>query len=347
MIRNGIDLNIILTILKIMGIILLILLALVVVLASLVLFVPIRYQLQLHKNEDVNAKAKISYLFHIIHLSFEYCEKKATGKLRVFGIAVYDFFPSEEVKKKRQEKEHKKELKKEEKRKKKAKNQKKRKKRKVTPNKTKNKVSKCTNIENIENEKTEKIKIDESDCQNRKHKQIEERIEEQINEQINDQMEKMHIYDKVKLFFEKAVDKVKNIKYTISNFINKLKKGKTIFLWYVDLLSKEESKRAISKAKHQLRRLGNHIKPQVFQGNVQFGFEDPATTGDVFSKICMLYPFYFNHVIVVPNFEEQVFKGNLIMKGRIRMIVLLHIAWKVAFDDEIRKIYELCSNPDV
>ena len=344
MIRNGIDLNIILTILKIMGIILLILLALVVVLASLVLFVPIRYQLRLHKNEDVNAKATISYLFHIIHLSFWYCEKKATGKLRVFGIPVYDFFPSEEVKKKRQEKEKRNE----EKRKKKAQKQKKRKKRKTTQGKTKKKVSKSTNIE-IEikktdnNKKTEKRKIDENEYQIQRHKQI----EDQINDQINDQMEKMHTYDKVKLFFEKAVDKVKNIKYTINNFINKIKKGKRILLWYVDLLSKEESKSAISKAKHQLKRLGNHIKPQLFQGNVQFGFEDPATTGDVFSKICMLYPFYFNHILVVPNFEESVLTGDLIMKGRIRMIVLLHIGWKIVFDDEIRKLYELCSNPDV
>ena len=128
----------------------------------------------------------------------------------------------------------------------------------------------------------------------------------------------------------------------IINFINKVKHSKKVFLWYVELLSKEESKSAIRKAKHQLGRLWKHVCPQVFTGTVQFGFEDPATTGDIFSKICMIYPLYAGHVVVIPNFEESVFKGNLFLKGRIRMAVLLHIGWKVGFDEEIRNFYEIC-----
>ena len=149
------------------------------------------------------------------------------------------------------------------------------------------------------------------------------------------------------MFLEKIVDKVKNIKYTIINFMNKLKHGKELILWYWELLNTAESKCAIRKVKEQLGKLWKHIKPQVFQGNVQFGFEDPSKTGDVFSKVSLIYPLYAGHIVVVPNFQKSVFKGDLRMKGRVQVAVLLYIGWKILFDDEIRNLYEKCRNPEV
>ena len=61
----------------------------------------------------------------------------------------------------------------------------------------------------------------------------------------------------------------------------------------------------------------------------------------------MIYPLYAGHVVVVPNFEERVLKGDLFLKGRIRIVVLLHIGWKILFDEEIRKLYEMCTNPKI
>ena len=49
------------------------------------------------------------------------------------------------------------------------------------------------------------------------------------------------MYIKAKLFLEKVVDKVKNIKYTIINFINKIKHGKKVFFWFIFWLMNEVS----------------------------------------------------------------------------------------------------------
>ena len=352
--------GIVLTILKIIGIILLILLGLVIVLVSLVLFVPVRYQLQVAMDEDVNAKATVSYLFHVVHLAVTYSDKEPKGKLRILGIPVYNFFPSEEEKKKKEELERCKEEKRKKKmQKQKEKQRKKRKKNKKQSPKT-GKVKKDNVIEMEAKPQKKQSNLEKTDSQKQLSTSL-EKIEGnfitkiETSESSEETSEKTQgiwgkikdMYIKAKLFLEKVVDKVKNIKYTIINFINKIKHGKKVFFWYVELLSKEESKSAIRKAKHQLGRLWKHVSPRVFQGTVQFGFEDPATTGDIFSKICMIYPLYAGHVVVIPNFEESVFKGNLLLKGRIRMAVLLHIGWKVGFDEEIRNFYEMCTNPKI
>ena len=46
----------------------------------------------------------------------------------------------------------------------------------------------------------------------------------------------------------------------------------------------------------------------------------------------------------VAEFENNTFKGELFMKGRIRIATLLNIGWKIIFDKEIRNLYELCSD---
>ena len=364
--------SVVFTILKIIGIILLILLALVILLACLILFVPIRYQLQLQVDEAVDAKASVSYLLHLVHLTFAYSEKKPHGKLRILGIPVYDFFPSDEVKQKREEQEKRKEEKKRKKlQKQKEKQRKKRDKtKKVNQKKVKRKTTSQSQqqvqkkTETTQNKLSEKklseakpseksvssIKQIQIETQMAKIPELEEKTEEAketTTEKLAELWEKIKsTYRKVKVFLQKVVDKVKNFKYTIIEFYKKLKHAKETILWYVEVLSREESKRAIQKAKHQLGRLWKHVSPKTFQGSIQFGFDDPATTGDVFSKICMVYPLYASYIVIVPDFEKSVLKGDLFLKGRIRVATLLHIGWKIMFDEDIRNLYEICSNPE-
>lgn len=362
--------SVVLTILKIIGIILLILLALVILLASLILFVPVRYQLQLQVDGEVDAKATVSYLLHFVHLTLAYNEKKPHGKLRILGIPVYDFFPSDEVKQKREERKKRKEEKQRKKlQKQKEKQRKKRDKtKKVNQKKVKRKTTSQSQqqvqkkTETTQNKLSEKknseAKPSEKSVSSIKQTQLEIRMEKIPEEKTEEEQETKtgkltelwdkikNTYRKVKVFLQKVVDKVKNFKYTIIEFYKKLKHAKETILWYVEVLSREESKRAIQKAKHQLGRLWKHVSPKTFQGSIQFGFDDPATTGDVFSKICMIYPLYASYIVIVPDFEKSVLKGDLFLKGRIRVVTLLHIGWKIMFDKEIRKLYEICSNPE-
>lgn len=78
--------SVIVTILKIIGIVLLCILGLLVFLFLSVLFVPIRYSFQGEYKEDLYVKAKITWFLHILSLSFIYKEKEPVMKLRLLGI---------------------------------------------------------------------------------------------------------------------------------------------------------------------------------------------------------------------------------------------------------------------
>lgn len=332
--------SVVLTILKIIGIILLILLGLVLLIGSLILFVPIRYQLLLQCDQDIEVRAVISYLLHFIHVSIGYHEKKPNGKIRILGIPVYNFFPTEEQQKKKEERE----------KRKREKDRKKRQKQK-TKKKREKKSKKASKQQEVQLPNS-KIAQNKTGTKSVKYSGSSETISSDgvIDHTGLDQKEEgwlkkvKNTYGKVKVFFQKVVDKVKKLKYTIIDFCNKLRQGKDILLWYLDVFSRDESISAIKKAKYQLGRLWKHITPREIRGYFRFGFEDPSTTGDVFSKLCMLYPFYANHIIIIPDFENNTFKGELFMKGRIRIATLLHIGWKIIFDKEIRNLYELCSD---
>ena len=78
---------ILLTILKWLGIALLCVLALLLVLCMCILFVPVRYHISVTCMDRWSAHGVVSWMFHILHLSFDTDEKKGT-RLRIFGFPV-------------------------------------------------------------------------------------------------------------------------------------------------------------------------------------------------------------------------------------------------------------------
>lgn len=78
---------ILLTILKWLGIALLCVLALLLVLCMCILFVPVRYHISVTCMDRWSAHGVVSWMFHILHLSFDTDGKKGT-RLRIFGFPV-------------------------------------------------------------------------------------------------------------------------------------------------------------------------------------------------------------------------------------------------------------------
>ena len=85
-------LSIILFILKLIGIIL----AFIVVLITLVLLVPIRYNIYANYKEDIFGEFKVHWLLHFLHFKGVYTDNNLRMKLRILGLVVYD---SDKVKK--------------------------------------------------------------------------------------------------------------------------------------------------------------------------------------------------------------------------------------------------------
>lgn len=177
--------------------------------------------------------------------------------------------------------------------------------------------------------------------------QIED-IEERTKNDEDYEQEFSDFGSKIRLFIKKIFEIVKNIKYTIIKwkksvlaFKEKILQIKATKDWYVEVFSREESKRALQKGKDILVKILKHIAPKKGSGKIEFGFEDPATTGEVLGIISMFYAFYGNHIVIIPNFENiNMFEADFYIKGRIRVFFLLKCAWIVFFDKDIRQLYE-------
>ena len=82
-------LEIILTILKFVGIGIGVLLAIAFVLLLLVLFVPVRYDIMGENNDKLQAIGKVHWLFHIVSFQISYEDGEMKQVLRIFGVPVW------------------------------------------------------------------------------------------------------------------------------------------------------------------------------------------------------------------------------------------------------------------
>ena len=88
---------IILGVFKWIGIILLCILGLMLLLCLAVLLIPIRYQLSAVWQEEHRVKGSVSWLLHLIHLSFD-TDRNQRVCIRIFGIPVNGRFHTKKKK---------------------------------------------------------------------------------------------------------------------------------------------------------------------------------------------------------------------------------------------------------
>ncbi len=105
----------------------------------------------------------------------------------------------------------------------------------------------------------------------------------------------------------------------------------------------ERTKAAISKGKEQLGVLLKKLFPKKINGNLHFGTEDPALTGEILGGLALFYPLYQEQVRIEPDFYEKVLEGKLGGSGSIRMVTLLGIAWKLYRDPNVCFVYRMVS----
>lgn len=318
-------LHIVLAILKWIGIILLAILGLVLLIVLAVLFVPVRYRINGDYEEKPDATAAVSWLFHLLHVKVRYRDA-LFWQVRILGIP---FLDSRRPIKKRTDK-------------------------------GKKKASKDDDTDfgdtSVEAAK-EKKKTDSLPDKRHDTAAIKESVKEagqpdseQKKEQENEpekEQKKTGIIGKIKTFFAKIksfflamFERIRNIRYTIHKICDKIKDVRGQIDYYHGVLTGEEGTEAIGLLKTQLGRLLLHVAPRKFLLDAEFGFDDPATTGQVMAIAGMLYPLYRYDIRLRPDFASQStwFRLKLRIRGRIRVFTLIRIAWKVYFDQNLKKV---------
>lgn len=275
---------------------LLAILGILVLLVCVVLFVPVRYELDGKCNgtiETLDVKFRFSFLLHFLAGTVCYSEGKSTWNLRIawkhFGNA--DTELRETPIKRSVESES-------------------------SVNETKNKEINIPE-KTIKNEGTVS-----KDVSNKGTRKVTDKAPDQTGEVKKTVPKKESILDKIEYKYKKIRDKLREI-------IRKKEK-------VLGFLTNEIHQAAFLKVVSELKRLLLRLRPQKIVGEIEFGFDDPAWTGQALAGISILYPYFADCFQVIPDFEEKKLRGQIEIKGKITAKNFVALGLHVILDKNVR-----------
>lgn len=297
--------QVVLGILKVIGILLAVLLGVVLLVLLAVLFVPIRYEAFGRKGEEIFAEGRVSWLMRIVTFQGGYERGKPYARLRIFGFQAADFLEEEEEPKSRKKKKPK----------------------KAKKQRTREQVKAQT-----VSQKTETT----AEHQAAGHQAaLPEGPENPLTktERVEPEKKKTGFLAGLWKNLCGIRAKIRNLKYTMQGFCVKIKEGR-------DIVIDERTKAAFFLCKAELLRLLKKILPKKLKGELHFGFEDPALTGEILGGISIFYPLFMDNVKIRPDFEETCLDGELYFKGRVQIASLIPTVWRLFRDPNIRFLHQ-------
>ena len=128
---------------------------------------------------------------------------------------------------------------------------------------------------------------------------------------------------KISGFFRDFHQSLKRIPKIWTEIKNKLADGRKSFERMREILTNEENREVFRLLVSRGKKLFRHVRPKKIKGKLQFGFSDPYRTGQVLTAVSPFYGLYAKELELIPDFEHEVLKGEISVKGRIRMGVVL------------------------
>lgn len=299
-------------ILKIVGVLLL---ACVLLLVAAVA-VPVRYRIRAEFYQEASGFAVFSWLLHIIDFRVRYEEKEVNLRLRIFGIPVgfrkdKGEKPDEDASCKEKPDEGAPDDKK--------------------PDEDASGKEKPDGKEPDEKPAGEGISDKSVDAEIPGQAGKKDRNRKKGRRKGSARRKKRGIFWRIRRFFGGIKQRILDLMAGADTVKEKIQNIK-------NMISDETNRNAARKLWRILRYLIRHLSPRKVSGELAFGMEDPAQTGQVLGVFSML-PFWAKYKIsVYPNFEAERFfvEGRLQMKGHIRLWHLILSVIRLFIDKEIR-----------
>ena len=295
------------TIAKVIGI----LLAVLVIVALAILFAAVRYCGKI-SFDDKKAQISIRWLGVVLRVPILITEKDLQWKVRVFGVLI---LRSDGAHKKRRSKKS------------------------SAPKAQKRKAEKAAETvqKTQESSKQEKkalsVNLEKSPTAPEQEKQIapkqttDQREEQSAFRQADEREKKPRGIRQLFLWLQNVIKIVRKMKKKVHSVQD-----------LVDILRSDAGKAFICIVKENVIHLWKQIHPRRMRGKVIFGTGDPCSTGELLGVLALFYAWYGNGVQIIPDFEQKRIEGNVSFRGRIRMITLICIAWRIIKNKDGRKL---------
>ena len=98
----------------------------------------------------------------------------------------------------------------------------------------------------------------------------------------------------------------------------------------------EENQKAVRLLISRVKYLLHHLRFRKFEGQLAFGFEDPATVGRMLAVLSLFYPLYGECFTITPVFDHTLFEGEIALKGHVRLIHILIAGIQLMMNKKIR-----------
>ena len=335
--------GVLLTILKVLGIILLSILGLLLIIILLFLFVPFVYKIRVkYVDKQLEAEGEVSFLFRLLRARAAYKDELSyEAKAAFFTLISSEKAGRDEEDGKEAHKESKAAD--------------------VKAEDTSLKTTEARTSTGITERKAAKVEADSKQVNNQPEsiKQEDSNIvdgtqidrKQEVCGQVNEENKagKKAKRKKEKKQKSKKTKKKFNIFAKIEEIKEKIDAKWTAFK--EDFLSLNNKKEAVLKFINaegtadgifylltQSKILVKMILPKKIKGWLRFGTGDVYTEGQYLTYLCFLYPLYAGKFEIIPEWEEEVIEVDASFSGKIRMFAMLLIGLKLLFSKKVKAL---------
>lgn len=354
--------HILFMILKVLGILILVLLVLVLLIVCTVLFFPFCYRAQVLKEEEgfacVKASGRVSWLFGAVALTASYEEQNPEAQILLFGASLETW--KRRLKKIRRgeasvsrteenETENAPEAEKTAEQKAEAK---------------KEQTSAEQPAEQPAEQKTDTVKkqmlqrdaekTQKAPDQTEKQQKVTAQKEQPEQEQEPDAPKKSileRFFGKIEYLPEKLLNLASRLLQTAFRLLElpfrllekleqKIQAGRRLKRKWESVKKFFRSKmfrEALLHAKKEVLYFLKKAAPKKVTGTVRFGFDDPALTGETLGILGMIYGKLPKDLSIQPDFEQEILRGDVRMKGSFQAVTVAGIALRLFRDQNLRK----------
>ena len=127
----------------------------------------------------------------------------------------------------------------------------------------------------------------------------------------------------------KIADMIRGIYNGTVNLYEKLSQIPDRIESVMQMLEKYEVKAVTRDVLEDLKYIVKHYGPRTAKGFLHFGTGDPAMTGKLTGLLYMVLPAQAGDMEIQPEFTEAVFEADLTIKGRVRIVHGIPVAYRL------------------
>ena len=134
---------------------------------------------------------------------------------------------------------------------------------------------------------------------------------------------------------ESPLDK---IKYKFSEIYDKIEKVRSEVRYYWNIYNSNEGKNSLYAIKKHLKKIFLKILPRKIKAKLTFGFSSPDLTGKIYGIYCLIAHRFTRDSEVIPDFENEIFEGKITAKGYFNLWGILINGLCIVLNRNVLKI---------